>query len=145
MPVEIGNGIVKLGRAKAAKARRMKKKAATTEAEAKPEKSNSEIVREILASGTTKPADIVWMALEKYDLNISKGLINQVKMQLKKKQVTPAAKKRNSVTKVGNSTPVADGPGIGGKGLPTELDVAKFALKMGGIDKAIQALQDLVK
>lgn len=137
-----------------------KKKSAKTSADPVGEpaapRSNSAIVREILNSGVTKPAEIIQIALEKYEMNISPGLVNQVKMAIKKKQgsaVTKLNKAPRKVAKVvrygtevrgGKKAQTPDAHSVGNP-RPTELDVAKFALKMGGVDAAIAALRDLVK
>lgn len=101
------------------------------------EMSASAIVREILDSGIVKPAEIETIAKEKYHVAISKPSINQAKMQWKKKGGT--AGKVNKAPRAKAITEQRGGNGL------TELDVAKFALKMGGVDAAVRALQNLVK
>lgn len=114
-------------------------------------RSNSAVVREILNSGVEKPSEIARIALEKYELNISAGLINAAKMAWKKKSGAAAAPKLNKTPKKKGRKPKVVVPADSvqeqrvGNGRPTELDVAKFALKMGGVDAAIAALKDLVK
>jgi hypothetical protein len=122
-------------------------------------RSNSAVVREILDSGVTKPAEIVRIALEKYQLKISPGLINAAKMAWRKKQGGAALKRSRAPRKAPTVTPLGgempngrpeskgadNGWSVGSSSRPSELEVAKFALKMGGIDAAIAALQDLVK
>jgi hypothetical protein len=137
----------------------MAKKSSTASSGELPEgmKSNSAVVREILDAGVTKPAEIESLAKQKYRLVISKPLINQVKMAWKKKQGAGAADGAG-VGKVrmkrrGRGRGRAKGGSIvgngivasGSKGSLSDLDVAKFALKMGGVDKAVAALQNLIK
>ena len=122
----------------------MAKKAASAEVPASL-KSNSEIVRGLLAEGITKPADIVQAALDKHGVTVNKGLVNAVKSVWSKKQGGSKATKLNKAPKKKAATPAAAKSGSANHGRPTELDVAKFALKMGGVDAAIEALKNLVK
>lgn len=108
-------------------------------------KSNSEIVRELLAGGITKPADIVQAALDKHGVTVNKGLVNAVKSVWSKKQGGSKATKLNKAPKKKAATPAVATSGSSTHSRPTELDVAKFALKMGGVDAAIEALKNLVK
>lgn len=114
-------------------------------------KSNSEVIREILGKGVLMPAEIQAAAREEYKLSVGKPLINQVKMAwkkankgssvvLKKKGRGPGRKKAAGGNEVGNQV-VGD---VRGNGL-TELEAAKFALKMGGIEQAVAVLQNLMK
>lgn len=126
-----------------------KKKSTATRADQvglpKAPKSNSAVVREILASGVTKPSEVVRLALEKYELNISLPLVNQVKMKWKKDQgAGPKISMKRGPKKAIPTSSKPDAHTVGNP-RPTELDVAKFALKMGGVDSAIAALKDLIK
>lgn len=121
----------------------MAKKAASVEVPASL-KSNSEIVREILAEGITKPADIVQAAHDKHGVTVNKGLVNAVKSVWNKKQGGSKATKLNKAPKKKAATPVVATRDSSNHGRPTELDIAKFALKMGGVDAAIEALKNLV-
>lgn len=121
----------------------MAKKAASAGVSASS-KTNSEIVRELLAEGITKPADIVQAALAKHGVTVNKGLVNSVKTVWNKKQGASKAPKLNKAPKKA-ATPAVATSGSTNHGRPTELDVAKFALKMGGVDAAIEALRNLVK
>ena len=125
----------------------MAKKAASAEVPASL-KSNSEVVRELLAEGITKPADIVQAALDKHGVTVNKGLVNAVKSVWNKKQGGSKVTKLNKAPKKKAAAPAiakSGGSGSVSHGRPTELDVAKFALKMGGVDAAIEALKNLVK
>lgn len=121
----------------------MAKKAASAAIPASS-KTNSEIVREILAEGITKPADIVQAALDQHGLTINKGLVNAVKSVWNKKQGGSKVRKLNKAPKK-RAARVAATSGSASHDRPTDLDVAKFALKMGGVDAAILALRNLVK
>ena len=122
----------------------MAKKAASAEVPASL-KSNSEIVREILAEGITKPALIVQAALDKHGVTVNKGLVNSVKSVWSKTQGGSKVTKLNKAPKKKAATSVSATSVSSNHGRPTELDVAKFALKMGGVDAAIEALKNLVK
>ena len=122
----------------------MAKKAASAEVPAST-RTNSEVIREILAEGITKPADIVQAALDKHGVTVNKGLISAVKSVWSKKQGGSKVAKLNKSPKKKAATPAVATSGSANHGRPTELDVAKFALKMGGVDAAIEALKNLVK
>lgn len=121
----------------------MAKKAASAEVPAST-RTNSEVIREILAEGITKPADIVQAALDKHGVTVNKGLVNAVKSVWSKKHGGSKVTKLNKAPKK-MSTHAGAAGGSSAHGRPTELDVAKFALKMGGVDAAIEALKNLVK
>lgn len=125
-------------------------------AKAKPgERTQREMVEEFLNSGVEKPSEIVEAVKGKFGVAIKPANVNQIKVAWKKRKNSPISlrktrKKSTAVTAAGNSTagdttvaatPAAK-PAVGGK--ISELEVAKFALKLGGVNEAISALKKLL-
>lgn len=131
----------------------MVKKAAETESTA--QKSNSAVIREILDSGILKPADIETLAKEKYKLSIPKTSINQIKMAWKKAQGGASTgggariTNRQGLVAGDTSIPAHAGAivaaGQEGPFSVTDLELAKLALKCGGVDQLIAKIQNLMK
>lgn len=121
-------------------------------AKAKPgERTQREMVEEFLNSGVEKPSEIVEAVKGKFGVAIKPANVNQIKVAWKKRKNSPISlrktrKKSTAVTAAGNTaagdTTVAAKPAAGGK--ISELEVAKFALKLGGVNEAISALKKLL-
>jgi len=125
-------------------------------AKAKPgERTQREMVEEFLNSGVEKPSEIVEAVKGKFGVAIKPANVNQIKVAWKKRKNSPISlrktrKKSKAVTAAGNSAAgdttvaatVAAKPAAGGK--ISELEVAKFALKLGGVNEAISALKKLL-
>lgn len=111
--------------------------------------SGSQLIRDQLAKGINKPADIVAAIKAETGVEVSSALVNNVKMTLKKKAGKgPKRLKRGPkarLQRAAGSQELGNNRSVEGRNaMPSELDVAKFALKMGGVSQAIKALENLV-
>lgn len=115
-------------------------------------RSQKDIVVEVLESGIEKPSQIVELIQQKYGRDIPKPNVNQIKVQWKKRKagVPVRANKRVKLLKTETATASAASKAIESmktdkSGSVSELEIAKFALRLGGVDNAIVALQNLIK
>lgn len=114
--------------------------------------SKSEVIRNIIQNGTFKPSEIIAKAKEQ-GVEVTGGLVAAVKGTLKKSghlgalvRVSKGQRKAKRIFKKGakSAAPKDDTAStFVGNGRVTELELAKLALKMGGIDATIAALQKL--
>lgn len=107
-------------------------------------RTQKDMVTELLESGILSPTEIVSAAKEKFGAEIPKANVNQIKVQWKKAKNATGRKvqiKRSPAV----AKPSEDGSQVTAATGPSELEVAKFALRLGGVEKAIRALQNLMK
>jgi hypothetical protein len=110
--------------------------------------SGSQLIRDQISKGNDKPSAIVAAIKAETGVNVSPALVNNVKMTMMRKAakgLRRGPKPRLQSAQAGQQDVANNRSGEGRNLKPSELDVAKFALKMGGVEQAVKALQNLVK
>jgi hypothetical protein len=103
-------------------------------------KSKTQIVRELMAKGLTGPKEISEAAKTEFQADIAPGYVSTIKNGLKRKKGKRKAIVRGKRV-VTSAAPSA--PRSAGGDLFLENLALRFALRAGGIDAAIQALEKL--
>jgi hypothetical protein len=118
-------------------------------------RTQRDMAEEILNEGILSPSAIVQEMKTRFGVDASKSNVNQIKVNWKKAKGSsaPAAMRRRGPAKA--KTAVAAKSGLitdngavasdtRNNGKITELEIAKFALKLGGVGPAIEALKKLL-
>jgi hypothetical protein len=127
-----------MAKKKPARPARTKKPAqpkATGRAKPKTELSGSEAIRQTLATGTTKTADVITAVKEKHGLDVSISLVSAVKG----KQGYTKQHRRHRAGSAGQ----VQAPGSDLVSITALLDAKKLVQKLGSIEKAFAVLKAL--
>ena len=107
--------------------------------------SGSQLIRDQIAKGVTKPSEIIAAVQAEHGIGVSNALVNSVKTTAKKKagKIDKAPK---PAKKAAAKKPAVEVLGVTkiGNGKVSELELAKLALRMGGVQNAIDALTKLL-
>jgi Arc/MetJ-type ribon-helix-helix transcriptional regulator len=98
------------------------------------DKSGSDMIREALEAGVSKPAQITSWVQEKYQTEVKKSLINNVKQRYKNDGLKGGKKRRGRPAKNGNEAPVAPAAVQNGEAGKSQSELIRSALE-GGVLK----------